>query len=147
MVSRDGSGLRQLSTEEARSLDTPPAGRFDRAHKRLLVAEGGDVVVIDAATGARRPLMRTAAAETNPRWARNDTAVTFVRDGNLYLMSLDGSEGALFAQLTDVVSPETALGAIAAAAQAGGGGNRGGGRRRPRRRTRRARWRRSGHRH
>src|SRR5262249_49670565 len=90
VVSPHGSGLRELSAEDARSLEPPPAGRPDRSHKRLLATEGGDIVIIDVATGARHMLMRTSALESNPRWARNDTAVTFMRDGNLYLMSIDG---------------------------------------------------------
>ena len=37
-------------------------------------------------------ITRTSAGESNPRWARNDTAVTFVRDNCLYLVPL--GEGA-----------------------------------------------------
>jgi hypothetical protein len=74
--------------------------------RRLLTAEGGNVVIYEVATAARRLLMRTSSAETNPRWARNGSAVTFVRDGNLFLLSLDGSsEGPAEVQLTDVTAP------------------------------------------
>jgi len=31
VVNRDGTGLRQLGADEARTVDVPPAGRFDRA--------------------------------------------------------------------------------------------------------------------
>ena len=62
-VNRDGTGLKQLTPEEARTLDVPPTGRFDRARRRLLSAESGDIVLYDAATGARRFLTRTAAAK------------------------------------------------------------------------------------
>ncbi|MFI5177542.1 MAG: prolyl oligopeptidase family serine peptidase [Vicinamibacterales bacterium] len=128
VVNRDGSGLRQLSADEARTLDTLPAGRFDRAHKRLLTVENGDVVVYDAGSGARRLLTRTAATETNARWARNDSAVTFTRDGNLFLMSLEASSAAPFEQLTDIVPADTpATAAAANAAGRGAGGGRGGG--------------------
>ena len=97
VVNRDGTGLRQLTPDEARTLDVAPAGRFDRARKRLLAVENGDVVIYDAASAARRVITRTAVVESNPRWAQNDTAITFVRDGNLYLMSLDGSSAPSFA--------------------------------------------------
>jgi len=35
-VNRDGSGLRQLSADESRTLDVPQTGRFDRARRRIL---------------------------------------------------------------------------------------------------------------
>ena len=129
VVNRDGSGLAQLPTEQDISSDLPPSGRFDRARRRLLAIDNGDVVVIDATTGARRLVTRTSVNETNPRWARNDTAVTFMRDGNLFLVSLDAAgENAVFAQLTDVVAPGPAAGpAPAAGARAVGAGQRGGG--------------------
>jgi dipeptidyl aminopeptidase/acylaminoacyl peptidase len=115
VVGRDGTDLKQLSAEEVRALPATPSGRYDRARKRLLVAEGGNVVIYDVATDARRQLMKTAAIESNPRWARGDTAVTFMRDGNLFLMTLDGSAGGpAEVQLTDIP-----------AAGAGAGGGRG----------------------
>jgi dipeptidyl aminopeptidase/acylaminoacyl peptidase len=124
VVDRDGTGLKLLSAEEARALPPAPTGRLDRARKRLLVAEGGNIAVIDVATGARRQLMKTSAIESNPRWARGDTAVTFMRDGNLYLMTLDGSSaGPAEVQLTDV--PAAAGEAASAAAGAGRGASGG----------------------
>ena len=126
-VARDGSDLRQLSAEEARQIPSAPAGRPDRTRKRLLMAESGDIVIYDVATTTRRTLARTAGTESNPRWARNDAAVTFVRDGNLYLISLDGaSNSPAEVQLTDVAAPanETAVqpGGARGAAAAGRGG-------------------------
>ncbi len=132
-VTRDGSDLKQLSPEEARQT-AAPAGRLDRARRRLLTTENGNVVIYDVATNSRRQLMKTASTETNPRWARNDTAVTFMRDGNLFLMSLDSSTSSpAEVQLTDVVSSAGETGAPAAGARGaaagmrGGGGARGGG--------------------
>jgi dipeptidyl aminopeptidase/acylaminoacyl peptidase len=130
VVNKDGSGLKLMTPEEVRTIDTPLTGRFDRARKRIIAAENGDVVIIDAATGTRRVVLRTAANESNPRWARNDTAVTFMRDGNLYLMSLSGNENgdAAFAQLTDVAAPaEQQASAATQQNGRGAGGGRGGG--------------------
>ena len=121
-VNRDGTGLRQLTADETRAIETPQTGRFDRARRRILAAEGGDVVMYDVASGARRLLTRTSAAETNPRWARNDTAVTFMRDGNLYLVSIEATPEIAFAQLTNIVASD---GAQAQAVGAGGGGRGG----------------------
>ena len=131
VVNRDGSGLKQLTAEESRNLDVPQTGRFDRARRRILTAEGGDVVIYDVQSSARRFVTRTAAAETTPRWVRNDTAITFMRDGNLYLVALEGTDTAL-AQLTNIVVPEATQtqaggGAGAAIGGRGAGGGRGGG--------------------
>src|SRR2546427_1729865 len=98
VVNRDGSQLRKLSDEERRS--APPAnGVWDRAHRRVLFVDRGDIVLLDSVSGARRQLTRTTAAEANPRWARRETAVTFTRENNLFLMPLESGE---MAQLTDV---------------------------------------------
>ena len=59
-VKRDGTGLVQLTPEEVRGIDAPQTGRLDRARRRALVAEGGDVVIVDVATGARRYVTRTS---------------------------------------------------------------------------------------
>ena len=125
VVNRDGSGLRELTTAEAADLDTPQTGRPDRTGRRLLTTEGGDIVIYDATTGDRRQLTRTSAAESNPRWARNDTAVTFQRDGNLHLLSLEAAagDGPQFVQLTDI---SAAAGAAGAAGPTGAAGGRGG---------------------
>ncbi len=130
VVNRDGSGLRQLSTEEAAALDLPPTGRPDQARRRLLTTESDDIVMYETATGARRQVTRTSAAETNPRWTRHDTAVTFQRDGNLYLISLEaGPEPApgQLVQLTDIVSSEAGAAGPPAGGRGGAAGARGGG--------------------
>jgi dipeptidyl aminopeptidase/acylaminoacyl peptidase len=122
VVNRDGTGLKALTTEEARVLDVAPAGRFDRARRRVLTAENGDVVSYDAATGERRQLTRTSATESSPRWIRNDTAITFIRDGNLFSMALEAGTDTPFLQLTDVGSGG---GPVATGQRAGGGGGAG----------------------
>jgi len=98
VVNRDGSQLRRLSDDERRN--APPAiGVWDRAHRRVLFVDRGDIVLLDSVSGTRRQLTRTTAAEANPRWARRETAVTFTRENNLFLMPLESGE---MAQLTDV---------------------------------------------
>src|SRR5882672_3351690 len=98
VVNRDGSQLRRLSDDERRN--APPAnGVWDRAHRRVLFVDRGDIVLLDSVSGTRRQLTRTTAAEANPRWARYERAVTFVRDNNLFIVPLESGE---IAQLTDV---------------------------------------------
>lgn len=127
-VKKDGTGLTKLTDQQVRDIVSPITGRWDRAHKRALAAENGDIVIIDGATGARRVLIRTGAAESNPRWVRNETAVSFMRENNLYVVSLNaGGDTPAFAQLTDVVAPAAAGATGAAAPTAGAGrGGRGG---------------------
>ena len=99
VVNRDGSGLRKLSEAEAKQ--APPAGgRWDKARKRLLFNDAGDIAIYDASTGARRQITKTTGGEGNPRWARNDTHITYVSNGNLFIMPVDGS-GTLVAQLME----------------------------------------------
>jgi dipeptidyl aminopeptidase/acylaminoacyl peptidase len=106
VVGRDGADPRKLSDEEVKS--APAAnGRWDKAHRRILFVDGGDVVLVDSARGIRRQITRTTGAESNPRWARNDTHITYVRDGNLFLVPLDPSAGGIVTQLTDVAPKKT----------------------------------------
>jgi dipeptidyl aminopeptidase/acylaminoacyl peptidase len=98
VVAKAGGTPRKL-TEDERKLAPPANGRWDRAHRRVLAVDSGDIVLIDSVAGTRRWIARTTGGEANPRWARNDTHVTFSRDGNLFIVPI--AEGSLV-QLTDV---------------------------------------------
>jgi dipeptidyl aminopeptidase/acylaminoacyl peptidase len=99
VVARDGGDPRKLSDEEARNV--PAAnGRWDKAKKRIVFVERGDIVMVD---GPRRvQITRTTGNESNPRWARNDTHVTYVREGNLFIVPVEGTASGVVVQLTDV---------------------------------------------
>jgi dipeptidyl aminopeptidase/acylaminoacyl peptidase len=101
VVPRSGGEPRKLSDEEARSVPSA-TGLWDKAHRRTLFVDDGDIVMVDSAVGSRRQITRTTGAESNPRWARNDTHVTYVRDGNLFIVPVNGAGDALISQLTDV---------------------------------------------
>jgi dipeptidyl aminopeptidase/acylaminoacyl peptidase len=99
-VSRTGGTPTRL--DDAQKKNVPPAnGRWDDAHKRVVFADRGDIVVLDG-SGTRRWITRTTAGESNPRWVRNDTAVSYVREGNLFIVPVDGTGTAIVQQLTDV---------------------------------------------
>jgi dipeptidyl aminopeptidase/acylaminoacyl peptidase len=99
-VARDGGTPTKL--DDAQKKNVPPAnGRWDKAHTRVVFAERGDIVMLDA-SGNRRWITRTTAGEGNPRWVRNDTAISYVREGNLFVVPMDGSGTAVMQQLTDV---------------------------------------------
>jgi dipeptidyl aminopeptidase/acylaminoacyl peptidase len=100
VVGREGGTPRRLSDEEAGN--APPAnGRWDHARGRLLATEGGDVIVYDGASATRTFVTRTTGAESSARWTRNDTHVTYVRDGNLFIVPVQGGSLSV-TQLTDV---------------------------------------------
>jgi dipeptidyl aminopeptidase/acylaminoacyl peptidase len=101
VVGRDGGEPRKLTDDEVKA--APPAtGRWDEAHRRVLFVDDGDVVLVDGTTGTRRQITRTTGNESNARWARHDTQITYVRDGNLFIVPVDGGGPALVTQLTDV---------------------------------------------
>src|SRR5262245_53629898 len=67
VVNRDGGNLRKLTDDERRN--APPAnGVWDRAHRRVLFVDQGDIVLVDSVAGTRRSITRTTGAESSPRW-------------------------------------------------------------------------------
>jgi len=97
-VSRNGGDPPKLTEEEKKK--TPPmAGTRDAAGRRVLFVENNDVMLFDALARTRRQITRTTAMESSPHWARNETAVCFARDNNLFIIPFDG--GAI-EQLTDI---------------------------------------------
>jgi dipeptidyl aminopeptidase/acylaminoacyl peptidase len=97
-VSRDGSGLRKLSDEEARL--APPASGDRSKDKRLTVfAREGDIYIYDQASGNGRQVTKTAEVESNPHFTRDGKRIWFTRAGNLYRLTLDGG---MIEQLTDI---------------------------------------------
>ncbi len=99
VVKADGAGLRKLSEEERKA--APPAmAVWDREHRRALAVAGGDIVLIDSVAGTRQLITRTTAGESNPRWARNETEVSFSRDNCLYVVPL-GEGGDRLVQIND----------------------------------------------
>jgi dipeptidyl aminopeptidase/acylaminoacyl peptidase len=100
VVNRDGGEPRKLTDEEAKN--APPAnGRWDKLRRRIVYSTGGDIVIYYATLGKRVQVTRTVGAETNPRWARGDTHITFVRDGNLFIVPVEPNDISI-TQLTDV---------------------------------------------
>jgi dipeptidyl aminopeptidase/acylaminoacyl peptidase len=103
VVDRDAnSAPRRLTDEERRSAPPAAGGVWDKAHRRVLFADHGDIVLVDSVAGTRRAITRTTATEANPRWARKETAVTFTRDNNLYIVPLEAAARGVIEQLTDV---------------------------------------------
>ncbi len=102
VIGRDGGAPQKLSDEEKKKAPPAGGGRWDKSHRRVLFVDGGDIVLVDTIAGNRRQITRTAGAESNPRWARSETHITYVRDGNLFIVPVDAAGSALLTQLTDV---------------------------------------------
>ena len=102
-IPKAGGTPAKLSDAEKKNIPAANA-RWDTARTRALFADRGDIVIIEG-NGTRRWITRTTAGEGSPRWIRNDTAISFVREGNLFVMPLDGTGG--LTQITDV-SPRRA---------------------------------------
>ena len=103
VVGRDAGTPRKLTDDEIKNIPPSTAGRWDKARRRVVFVDGGDVVMVDAIAGTRRQLTRTSGAESNPRWARSDTHVTWTREGNLFIAPVEPSAtSTLLTQLTDV---------------------------------------------
>jgi len=100
VVSVDRPQPRRLGEDERR-LAPATSGSWDAAGRRLASVDSGDIVVVDTVARTRRQLTRTAATEDDPRWARRDTAVTFVRDNSLYVLPVSGGGDGLV-QVVDV---------------------------------------------
>jgi len=104
VVSRAGGAPRRLTEEERRK--APAAqGRWDRAGRRLLFQDQGDVVVVDTVARTRRQVTHTTGGEANPRWTRQDTHVTFTRDNGLFVAALAG-EGDTLVQVLEAAPPK-----------------------------------------
>src|SRR5829696_1390933 len=111
VVNADGAGLRKLSEEEGRK--SPPAtGELSKDRRLTVFTEEGDVFLYEHEKAVRRQLTRTVEAESNAHFTRDQRAVYFTRQSNLYVMSLDGGS---LEQLTDIRVPTPPGGAPAAA--------------------------------
>jgi len=109
VVGREGGEPRQLTDEERKLVPPANGGLWDDAHRRVLFADAGDVVIVDTVAGTRTEITRTVDRESGPRWAKNETHVTFVRDGNLFIAPVEGGAGVI--QLVEVATkrPEPRL--------------------------------------
>lgn len=101
LVGREGGAPRRLSDEDRKAAPLPN-GLWDAERRRILGVERGDIVVIDTVTRTRKDVTRTTGAESNPRWVRGGTHVTFVRDNNLYIVPIEGPSSGTLVQMTDV---------------------------------------------
>jgi dipeptidyl aminopeptidase/acylaminoacyl peptidase len=100
VVSRAGGPPRRL-TESERRLAPLPTGQWDSKRQRLLGIDRGDIVIIDTVRRIRLDVTRTTGNESSPRWARDETHVTFVRDNNLFIVPVQSVDGGTVVQLTD----------------------------------------------
>ncbi len=98
VVNRDGSGLRRLTDDEAKQ--APPAnGELSKDKTMTVFTDEGDVFIYDHVKNQRRQITRTVDAEINAHFTFDQKHIYFTRQGNLYVMALDGGS---LEQLTDI---------------------------------------------
>lgn len=104
VVGREGGTPRRL-TETERRMAPLANGQWDAKRRRILGVDRGDIVIIDTVSHQRIDVTRTTGNESSPRWARNESHVTFVRDNNLFIVPVaaDAATG-MIVQLTDVAA-------------------------------------------
>src|SRR5260370_13232241 len=113
VVNRDRTGLRRLTDEEAKQ--APPAnGELSKDKTMTVFTDEGDVFIYDHVKNQRRQITRTVDAETGEHFTSDQKHICFTRQGNLYVMALDGGS---LEQLTDI-----RLGGAGPAPTVGGGG-------------------------
>jgi dipeptidyl aminopeptidase/acylaminoacyl peptidase len=100
VAARAGGSARRL-TESERRLAPLPNGQWDSKRRRSLGLDRGDVVIIDTVNRTRLDVTRTTGNESSPRWTRDETHVTFVRDNNLYIVPVQSVDGGTLVQLID----------------------------------------------
>ncbi len=101
VVRRDGTGLQRLTEEEEK--EAPPARGSESADgSKVVFARDGDIFLYDRTADRMRRLTRTGDAESSPRLTRDGRGVTFVRNSNLFLLSL---ESGAIEQLTHILPP------------------------------------------
>ena len=100
VVARDGGEPRRLSDEERKRAPATSC-EWDSAERRCLAVQEGDVVLVDTTARTRRVLAGSTATESSPHFTARETAVSYVRDNNLFRVAL-GAEGDVVVQLTDV---------------------------------------------
>lgn len=96
-----GRAVARRLDPQQRRLAPPASGRWDRARRRALYVDHGDIVLIDSVARTRRQITRSTDAESDPRWAGNERQVTFVRGNGVFRVPVDGSEGDLLVQLIE----------------------------------------------
>ena len=99
-----GCGARRRSAAQAIGRGTPQraAGRPAVGTRRSAASSSSTAATSSCSTRSPARAGRSRARpgnEANPRWARRESAVTFTRDNNLFLVPLDSGE---LTQLTDV---------------------------------------------
>jgi hypothetical protein len=90
VAASDGSGARVLGPGD--DFDWSPDGRS------LVVTHGGDLFVVDVATGIRRTLVASPQTELGPAWSPDGALVAFLRGSDYYVVDPAGGEPRLLAR-------------------------------------------------
>ena len=93
MMKRPAGLRRRAAASRIRGLRRPGAQAIpDKARKRALLVEGGDVKLMDLKTGAVRPLIATDDREAGVRFSFDEKKIVYSVGDNVFVLALDGGE-------------------------------------------------------
>ncbi len=105
VINRDRQGLRKLDAAEAK-LAPPFEGNYSPDRSLVVHVVDGDLFVYDLKTEKGRRLTQTRDIEESPRFLYDGRRISFTRDANLFVFSIE--TGAV-RQLTDIRPPGSTL--------------------------------------
>lgn len=97
VVGRDGSGLRKLTIDERKNLISEK-GEYNKDKSKKIFTKHHDIFLLDIPTMEVKQITNTTEKESSPKFSFDEEKVLFIRNSNLYSISL--SDGNV-KQLTD----------------------------------------------
>ena len=98
-VTTAATGASRRLTDTERKLAPPANAEWDKAHRRAVFSQGGDVILLDTVAKTRRVITRMSGNESRARFAKDETHVSFLRENALFLVPLAGGGEDLLVQL------------------------------------------------
>lgn len=102
-------------------------GRLSPDRRQRAVASNGDLYLVDLRAGTSRRLTQTPAVESSPSFGADGRTLYYVRDNNVFALTLAGPSAGFTRQLTDVRAADAAAGRPTGAAGGAAGTGAAGG--------------------
>jgi dipeptidyl aminopeptidase/acylaminoacyl peptidase len=83
----------------------PQSGNWNKKHTLKVYEKNGDIYFYDSKTGRIQQLINTADRESNPSFSSDERKVLFIRNENLYAISLNVSELVQLTNFTHATTP------------------------------------------
>ncbi|MEW6455179.1 MAG: prolyl oligopeptidase family serine peptidase [Acidobacteriota bacterium] len=90
-TTKDGAEPQKLAEEEIKNIP-PTSAEWDKAKKLALFVEGGDIFIFDSSDNKKYQITRTSDMEWEAHFTADGKKITFAKDNNLYVLSLEKGE-------------------------------------------------------